>query len=191
IDLIIPALAHQADRVDRGVDHRRQRWVVGGAAARPLGHPKRREAGGFERWALLEESRVSGIGARPAAFDVIDAQPVQGQRDLALVLDGEIHALSLSPVTQRGVKDVEAFAAHLRTSQVVPCGPSFSTIPFASSSSRMRSLSAKFLAARAALRASMASAMATSSTLAFAATFSCTLEKPIKPSPPASASGSA
>src|SRR5262249_1630473 len=145
--------------------------------ARPLGHAEGREAGGLERRTLLEERRVGGIGAGPAAFDIVDAQTIKRQRDLALVLGGEIHALSLRPIAQGGIENIEPLPGYFLISQVVPCGPSFSMMPLASNSSRMRSLSAKFLAARAALRASIASAMATSSTFALAAIFSCTLEK--------------
>src|SRR6185312_15312746 len=139
----------------------------------------------LQRRTIGEKRRVGGIGARPAAFDVVHAQAIQGERDLALVLDREIDALRLGAIAQGGVEDEEALAAHFFTSQLVPCGPSFNTIPLASKSSRMRSLSAKFFALRAALRAAMASAMATSSTLALEAIFICTLEKPRKPNPPA------
>ena len=65
-----------------------------------------------ERKLLGEERRVGRVGARPAAFDVIDAQRIERQRDLPLVLDGEIDALRLRAVAERGVEEKEAFAGH-------------------------------------------------------------------------------
>jgi hypothetical protein len=59
--------------------------------------------------------------------------------------------------------------AHRLISHVVPVGPSFKTMPLASSSSRMRSLSAKFLAARAAFLAAIAISIEFLSTPAAAA----------------------
>ena len=101
----------------------------------------------FQRRALGEESGVGRIGAGPAAFDVIDAQRVERQRDLALVLDGEIDALRLRPVAQGGVEEIEAFALGSPLDlpgRAVAARPS-ARCPWPARSSRMRSLSAKFL----------------------------------------------
>ena len=54
-----------------------------------------------------EELGVLGIGARPAALDVADAELVEVPRDVQLVLDREVEALLLSAVAQGGVVDVE------------------------------------------------------------------------------------
>ena len=58
-----------------------------------------------------EELGVLGIGAGPAAFDVVDAQLVELLRDLQLVLDGEGDALHLGAVAERRVVK---FDFHLR-----------------------------------------------------------------------------
>ena len=102
-------LADQTDGVGAAHRARRKRRIVGGAAARALGHAESGEAGVFQRRALGEERRVGRVGAGPAAFDIIDAEVVQRQRDLALVFDREIDALRLRPVAQRGVEEIEAF----------------------------------------------------------------------------------
>ena len=79
--------------------------------------PKAVKRARFERRTFGEEGRVGGIGAGPAAFDVIDAQAVERQRDLALVLDREIHALGLRAVAQSGVENIEALFTHGMPSQ--------------------------------------------------------------------------
>src|SRR5882724_13141555 len=50
-----------------------------------------------------EELRVLGVRARPAAFEVMDAQVVQAPRDLHLVVDRERQALALRAVSQSRV----------------------------------------------------------------------------------------
>jgi len=86
------------------------------AAPCPLGHAERREARFFQWRPLGEERCVRRIGAGPATLDVVHAKRVERQRDLALVLDREIHALRLRPVAQRRVEDEEAFLGHWRPS---------------------------------------------------------------------------
>ena len=54
-----------------------------------------------------EELGVLGVGARPAALDVADAEVVELPRDVQLVGDGEVEALLLGAVAQGGVVDVE------------------------------------------------------------------------------------
>ena len=106
IDMEVPGLADEAGRVRLGVEDRRQARVVGGAAAGALGHAEGGEARALERRAFGEERRVGRVGAGPAALDVIDAERVERERDLALVLDGEVDALRLRPVAQRRVEEV-------------------------------------------------------------------------------------
>jgi hypothetical protein len=52
-----------------------------------------------------EELGVLGVGAGPAALDVIDAELVELAGDPELVLEGEGDALALRAVTQGGVVD--------------------------------------------------------------------------------------
>src|SRR5690606_4795289 len=107
----------------------------------------------------------SGIGAGPAALDIIDAEAVQRTGDAGLFVSGEGDALGLLPVTQRGIVEVEALGGHgsilarraasksepVRHS-VDPPGRSMRTTPAATSPSRSRSASAKSRCARASSR---------------------------------------
>ena len=91
------------------------------AARRPAGRrrPRRRPAGWRRRpracacrrssssRGAAEELGVLGVGARPAALDVADAEPVELARDRQLVGDGEVQPLLLRAVAQRRVVDVE------------------------------------------------------------------------------------
>ena len=112
IDVEIPGLADETGGIGLRIQHGGQARIVGGAAPGALGHAEGDEHRVFERRRRGEELRVGRVGARPAAFDVIDAQRVERERDLALVLDGEIHALRLRAVAQRGVEEIEALARH-------------------------------------------------------------------------------
>src|SRR5213075_2208509 len=64
-------------------------------------------------------------------------------------------AADLFPISGRREHDLDGVGAQEAASQVVPVGESFSTMPLASRSLRMRSASAKFFAAFAAARASI------------------------------------
>ena len=61
---------------------------------------------------LGEEFGVGRIGAGIAALDIVDAEFVQHLRDHLLVMQREIDAVGLRAVAQRGVEQIEAFAAH-------------------------------------------------------------------------------
>ena len=63
-----------------------------------------------------EEFRVGRIGARIAAFDIIDAEVVKHAGDCQLVGQREIDAIGLRTVAQRGVKQIQAFAGHFKPS---------------------------------------------------------------------------
>ena len=54
-----------------------------------------------------EELLVLGVGARPAALDVLDTEVVELLGDPQLVVDGERQALLLAAVPQGGVVDVD------------------------------------------------------------------------------------
>ena len=59
-----------------------------------------------------EEFGVGRIGARIAAFDVVDAQVVQHRSDRKLVGEREVDTIGLRAVAQRGVEEIKAFACH-------------------------------------------------------------------------------
>ena len=61
---------------------------------------------------LGKEFGVGRIGAGITALDVIDAEFVQHAGDQLLVMQREIDAVGLRAVAQRGVEQIEAFAAH-------------------------------------------------------------------------------
>jgi hypothetical protein len=89
-------------------------------AARPgsldAERPGRRHAKGRESRAkpaiLAEEFGVGGIGARIAAFDVVDAQVVQHRSNRKLVREGEVDTIGLGAVAQGRVEKIKAFACH-------------------------------------------------------------------------------
>ena len=107
----VPALAEDGDDGRAGLD---QRQDVGILVDRVLG-----EAGGAEGGELgvvelasprarVEELLVLGVGAGPAALDVVDAQLVQLLGDDQLVLDGEGDGLALGAVAQSGIEGEDA-----------------------------------------------------------------------------------
>jgi hypothetical protein len=57
---------------------------------------------------FLEELDVLRIGKGIAPFDVIDAELVESAGDGELVLEGEVDALPLAAVAERGVVDLDA-----------------------------------------------------------------------------------
>ena len=71
--------------------------------------PKAVKRACVKRRRVGEEGGVGRIGAGPAAFDIVDAERVERQRDRALVLDREVDALRLRAVAQRGVEQIDAF----------------------------------------------------------------------------------
>jgi len=100
LDMEARALAHQGDhgraRRHQGLDAR----VVGAANARAAGAAERGQLGAPQARACdpLEELGVLRVRARPAAFDVRDAQRVEPLGDLELVLDGQGETRALRAV---------------------------------------------------------------------------------------------
>ena len=61
---------------------------------------------------LRKKFRIGRIGARIAAFDIVDADAVEHLRDRQLVGEREVDAIGLRAVAQRRIEQVEAFAGH-------------------------------------------------------------------------------
>ena len=112
LDVEVVGLADEADDRGAGVDDAGEDVVVGGGAAGTLGHAEGGEAGGAQVRGGLEEGAVGGVGAGPAALDVVDAEAVEGLGDAGLVLDGEVDALALLAVAEGGIVEVEAGGGH-------------------------------------------------------------------------------
>ncbi len=103
-------LGDQADDRRLGLQQRRDLRVVLGPHARLAGRAERDEPRVLEvdlRARPLEELGVPRVRPRPAPLDEADAEVVQVAGDGQLVRDGEIDALTLRAVAQRGVEDVE------------------------------------------------------------------------------------
>src|SRR5690606_4401755 len=75
------------------------------------------------------EGIVGGIGAGPAALDVVDAELVERARDGDLVRHGEVDALGLRPVAQGRIEEIDPpVARHVLLSCPLPSPrPLFST----------------------------------------------------------------
>lgn len=109
------ALGHQGDHRRAGVAQRQDLGVLLGAHPRPPGGAEGRQprvaqvqlGGG-----ALEELGVLGVRPRPAALDERHPELVEELGDGQLVGDGEVDALALGPVAQRGVEDVETVVRH-------------------------------------------------------------------------------
>ena len=117
MDVIVPRLGDIDDRVGVGGQKPGQTRIVGGRAARPLGHAEGAEAGAPGRL-LLEEFGVERVCARIAALDIVDAQPVEHRGDVALVVEREVDAGGQRAVAHRRVEQIEAFFGHERACQV-------------------------------------------------------------------------
>ena len=118
--LIGRRFCHKADRVGLGFQQRRQTRIVRGRAAGTPGHAERGKARVIELWLLGKEFGVGRIGAGIAALDIVDAELVEHLRDQLLVVQREIDAVGLRAVAQRGVEQIEAFAAHVGPPGVAP-----------------------------------------------------------------------
>src|SRR5690625_3779909 len=109
-DMEIIGFADEADRFRAGIHDFSQHLVIGGRAARALGHAKSQKARMGELWRRGEKLGIGRVRARPAALDIVDAKIIERGGDLQLVGSREIDALRLLPVTKRGVEQIEAFA---------------------------------------------------------------------------------
>ena len=63
-------------------------------------------------FASRKNSTSFGIGARPAAFDVVDAERVEALGDSQLVEAGKLESFALGAVAQGGVVEKYGFGAH-------------------------------------------------------------------------------
>src|SRR5260221_807724 len=108
----VPGLDDEARNLGAAAQRRRQPGIVRRAAPGAPRHAEGGEARVLERRRRLEEGVVGGVGARPAALDVIDAEPVELARDRRLVGGVEIDFLCLRPVAQSGVVEIDALAGH-------------------------------------------------------------------------------
>src|SRR6202042_1629845 len=106
----------------------------GAARAGAPGHAERGEAGMIELWLLGKEFGVGGIGAGIAALDIVDAEIVEHFGDQLLVAQREVDAIGLRPVAQRGVEQIEAFAAHVGAPGLAPSPSVFCIVVLASHS---------------------------------------------------------
>src|SRR5580692_10290863 len=61
---------------------------------------------------LGKQFGIDRIGARIAAFDIVDAELIKHARDRQLVRKREIDAVGLRAVAQRGVKEIKPLARH-------------------------------------------------------------------------------
>ena len=102
LDMIVPGLGHEADGGGVRLHDRLKARIVGGGAARALGHAERHELG-LELRRALEKRGVDRVRAGIAALDIVDAQRVEPLRDDALVLQRKIDAQRLRPVAERRV----------------------------------------------------------------------------------------
>ena len=108
-DVQQPRLAEDGDDRRLGLDEQPDLIVLLHADVLAARRAERRQSRVPERavFRLLEELDVLGIGARPAAFDVVHAERVEALGDAQLVRDGERDALALRAVAQRRVVDFD------------------------------------------------------------------------------------
>jgi hypothetical protein len=108
IDMEIPGLADHAHCARPGRQDGVEAGIVGGTAAGAARHAEGHELRVQEFRRLGEEAIIGRVRARPAALDIVDAQPVELARNGDLVGHGEIDALGLGAVPQGGIEQVEA-----------------------------------------------------------------------------------
>ena len=106
-DVKIMGLADKTDGGRARVQDGGEDVVVFRRAARALGHAEGGHGGAGFRGGV-EKGAVGGVRARPAAFDMVEAERVEGLSDADFLGRGELHALRLLAIAQRGVVEVEA-----------------------------------------------------------------------------------
>ena len=111
MDVIVPRLGDVDDRVGVGGEKTSEARIIGGRAARTLGHAEGAEAGAAGGL-LFEEFGVERVRARIAALDIVNAEPVEHRRDAALVVEREVDAGGQRAVAHRRVEQIEAFFGH-------------------------------------------------------------------------------
>src|SRR6266851_1624944 len=108
----VPGLADETGDLGAAAQRRRQAGIVRGAAPDAPRHAEGAKPRMLERRRRLEEGVVRRVGARPAALDIVYAEPVELASDRRLVGGIEVDPLRLRPVTQRGVVEIDALAGH-------------------------------------------------------------------------------
>ena len=108
VDVEVPGLADHADIARLGLQDGGQSGIVGRTAAGAARHAERRELGVLELRRVGEEAIVCRIGARPAAFNVVNPKQVQFARNRGFVGNGEVDTLGLGAVSQGGVEEVDS-----------------------------------------------------------------------------------
>jgi len=105
----IPGLAEDGDDIGASGDQLAQVVVIRRRGLRPARRTEGGDAGvgQLQLLDLGEVGLVLGVGARPAAFDVGDSEPVEGFGEGELVRQAEVDALALRAVTQGGVVDLQ------------------------------------------------------------------------------------
>ena len=104
-----PGLPHERAHRREAVGQDLQCRVVLGAQAAPPGHAEGGDLGVLEALAgeQLEQLELLGVGAREAGLDQVDAELVERVRDPHLLVRRQRHALTLHPITQGGVVDLD------------------------------------------------------------------------------------
>ena len=103
----IPGLADDRHDGGLGVDQGFHADIVLGGDVAPTGHAEGDDLGLAQRKVAdrPEVGGVLGVGERVSPLDVLDAQLVEPGRDQQLVLEREVHPLTLAAVAQGRVVD--------------------------------------------------------------------------------------
>jgi len=108
-DVAVPALAHHRHHGRAAIHQGADVGVVLGLGAGAAGHAEGDHLGVAQRQLahLLEIGGVAGVGPRPAALDIINAELVQLGGDVELVVHREGDALALRAIAQCGIIDLD------------------------------------------------------------------------------------
>src|SRR5260221_11758263 len=108
-DVVFPGLAENGDYGGGCVDQHTQLCVVLGAYSGAARTAEGRQFRVVQRHGLhtLEESSILGIGARPAAFDIVHAELIESPRNTNLILHAVGDALALRTVAEGRVIDFD------------------------------------------------------------------------------------
>ena len=115
IDMEVPSLGDQTDRIALRREHVLKAGVVGERPARPFGHGEGRELDRANIALLSKQLGVGRIGAWIARLDIIESERVELLGDQQLVLEREIDAGGLRAIAKRRVVKRESFAGHYNT----------------------------------------------------------------------------
>ena len=112
LDVVVPCLADEADRLGSGGEQRGELRVVLGSDRSPPGRPERHQRGRFEVELVVgprKELVVLGVGPRPPPLDECHAELVEQACDPQLVAGGERDAFLLGAVAEGRVVDLDRF----------------------------------------------------------------------------------